>query len=148
MSVPVCPQFIPGTPAFDTVDHPRENPNPNSSENGDVAMSLEDEAGSQLHTSKSCDAVVEKCQTGHIEVAGGDAEGFESESRHSIKRQLSFPSTKETLSKINDVKKFLQVYDSDPSLIQPLQRIESFVNKKKYEGKRRKTGQESNSLEY
>ncbi|XP_047479140.1 uncharacterized protein LOC125032144 [Penaeus chinensis] len=150
ISVPVCPQFIPGTHTFDTVDHPRENPDSKSNENGDadVAMNQEDEVGSQLHTSKSCDAVVEKCQTGHIELAGEDAEGFECESRHSIKRQLSFPSTKETLSKINDVKKFLQVYDSDPSLIQPLQRIESFVNKKKYEGKRRKTGQESNSLEY
>nr|XP_027232060.1 caspase-1-like isoform X2 [Penaeus vannamei] len=150
ISVPVCPPIFPGAPAFDTVDHPKENPDLNSSENGDadIAMSEEGEAGSQLHTSKSCDAVIEKCQTGHIELKGEEAEGLESESRHSIKRQLSFPSTKETLSKINDVKKFLQVYDSDPSLIQPLQRIESFVNKKKYEGKRRKTGQESNSLEY
>nr|XP_053629348.1 LOW QUALITY PROTEIN: uncharacterized protein LOC128686445 [Cherax quadricarinatus] len=68
------------------------------------------------------------------------------DSHFKIKRQLSIPSTTETLAKINDVRKFLQVHDSDPMLLAPLQRIESFVNKKKHEGKRRKL--ESNSLEY
>ncbi|XP_042874475.1 caspase-1-like isoform X2 [Penaeus japonicus] len=145
MAVPECPPFITESPHFDTVDCPRENPDLNDSQNGDaeVAMNQDDEAGSLLHTSKSCDAVIEKSQ-----LQEENEEGFVCESRHSIKRQLSFPSTNETLSKINDVKKFLQVYDSDPSLIHPLQRIESFVNKKKYEGKRRKKGQESSSLEY
>ncbi|KAG7167939.1 caspase-2-like [Homarus americanus] len=56
----------------------------------------------------------------------------------SFKRQLSVPSNQETLQKINDVRKYLQVHDSDPQLLKPLLRIESFVNKKKYEGKRRK----------
>ncbi|XP_064077421.1 uncharacterized protein LOC135195033 isoform X3 [Macrobrachium nipponense] len=75
---------------------------------------------------------------------GCDEEG---EHRHSIKRQLSFPSTTETLSKINDVKKFLQVHDSDPQTIEKLLRVESFVNKKKYEGKRRKK-EDAHSLDY
>ncbi|KAK7080920.1 hypothetical protein SK128_000721 [Halocaridina rubra] len=73
---------------------------------------------------------------------------FESGTRYSIKRQLSFPSSNETLQKLNDVKKYLQVHDSDPELVKPLQRIESFVNKKKYEGKRRKKDGDAASLEY
>lgn len=43
---------------------------------------------------------------------------------------------------------FQQIHDSDSNLIQPLQRIESFINKKKNEGKRRRKGEDASSLEY
>ncbi|XP_045105932.1 cell death protein 3-like isoform X2 [Portunus trituberculatus] len=72
-----------------------------------------------------------------------DAEGL----RPSFKRQLSAPSNNETLQKVNDVRRYLQLNDSDEALLHPLKRIESFINKKKREGKRRKMG-ETNSQEY
>lgn len=73
----------------------------------------------------------------------------QNEKHYPFKRQISIPSTKETLAKINDVRKFLQVHESDPQLVEPLQRIESFVNKKRYEGKRRKVDdKECHSLDF
>lgn len=42
-------------------------------------------------------------------LVGPNGESASAESRYSIKRQLSAPSTNETLEKINDVKRFLQV---------------------------------------
>lgn len=42
-------------------------------------------------------------------LVGLNGESASAESRYSIKRQLSAPSTSETLEKINDVKRFLQV---------------------------------------
>ncbi|KAK3852619.1 hypothetical protein Pcinc_040804 [Petrolisthes cinctipes] len=77
-----------------------------------------------------------------------NGESASAESRYSIKRQLSAPSTKETLEKINDVKRYLQVHDSDPQLLHPLARIESFVNKKKYEGKRRKVDEDDKPMSH
>lgn len=42
----------------------------------------------------------------------------------------------------------LQVHDSDPKLLHPLERIESFINKKKYEGKRRKVNEDEKPLSH
>ncbi|XP_045592525.1 caspase Dronc isoform X2 [Procambarus clarkii] len=64
-----------------------------------------------------------------------------------IKRQNSAPSSNETLEKIDGVRKFLQVHDSEEMFKEPLRRIESFV-KKRDESKRIKLDRDdSDNLE-
>ncbi|XP_063888732.1 uncharacterized protein LOC135115726 isoform X3 [Scylla paramamosain] len=98
-----------------------------------------------IHSQSALEAIAPS-EFGGVTGVGPEVRGAE-ELRPSFKRQLSVPSNNETLQKVNDVRRYLQLNDSDEALLHPLKRIESFINKKKREGKRRKMG-ESNSQEY
>ncbi|KAG0718462.1 Caspase-9 [Chionoecetes opilio] len=99
-----------------------------------------------LNHSQSALEAVSPSELGGVTGAGPELRAVEG-LRPSFKRQLSAPSNNETLQKVNDVRRYLQVNEVDEALLQPLKRIESFINKKKKEGKRRKVDEPS-SLDY
>ncbi|CAL4100584.1 unnamed protein product [Meganyctiphanes norvegica] len=76
------------------------------------------------------------------------SEGEEEDEHPGLKRQLSSPSTQETLFKINDIKRYMQVNDADEQYMHGLSRVESFLKKMKNIGKKRKKENEASSLDY